>query len=247
MLIKPESCRSCVGWNWSPQGKGYVPADGTGEKGVLVVAEAAGEHEAQEGMPLVGKAGHYLFTQLARVGIEREGLRLHNVLSCRPPDNKLVNQPYEKAAVEHCAPFLDETIRDMERRCAENGKHLVIVTLGVPSFKRIMGFDWKNPILSKDYYCYPFWNEAYQAWVIPAPHPSYLMRGLHKLVPILQFAFTRALEIAERGLVLAKPNYLLDPDPCTFAQWVSDYMKELDRNPEVAMSYDIETPYKQVK
>lgn len=244
MLIKPDSCRSCVGWNWGPKGSGYVPADGSGEKGVLVVAEAAGEHEQIEGMPLVGKAGHYLFTQLQRVGIEREGLRLHNVLSCRPPDNKLVNQPYEREAVLHCTPFLDETIRGMEAICGRNGRHLTIVTLGVPAFKRIMDFDWKNPILSKDYYCYPFWNEKYQAWVIAAPHPSFLMRGNHKLVPILQFVFQRALEIAERGLVLAKPTYLLDPEPCTFAQWADDYMKELERNPEVALSYDIETPYK---
>ncbi len=188
-LAKPDSCRTCVGWAWGS--RGYVPADGSGENGVLVVAEAAGEHEAQEGMPLVGKAGHYLFTQLSRVGVEREGLRLHNVLSCRPPENKLVNQPYERAAVDHCAPFLDETIRSLQDTCASNGRNLVIVTLGVPAFRRIMGFDWKNEVLKKDYFCYPFWNETYQAWVIAAPHPSYLMRGNHKLVPILQFAFTR--------------------------------------------------------
>lgn len=243
-LSKPTHCGSCLGKSWD-SGRGYVPADGSGENGVLVVAEAAGEHETLEGMPLVGKAGHYLFQHLKRVGIEREGFRLHNVLSCRPPNNWLSKAPYEAEVIRNCAPLLDATIEEMQQTCAKNGRNLVILTLGKIAFKRIMDMDDRNPILHKDYLSYPFWSERYQAFVIGANHPSYLMRGQHKLVPELQFAFQRALEIAERGLIYATPHYLLDPAPPTFANWSMDYFRELERNPNTVLSYDIETAYKQ--
>ena len=108
MLRKPDHCKSCVLYG---NGCGFVPANGDGSNGVLIVAEAAGENEAAQGIPLIGKSGHYMFSNLARVGIEREGFRIHNVLSCRPPDNKLAKMPYEQAAIEHCSPLLDQTIR----------------------------------------------------------------------------------------------------------------------------------------
>jgi uracil-DNA glycosylase len=38
----------------------------------MVVAEALGKDEEQEGMALVGKSGYQLFQQLKRIDIERE-------------------------------------------------------------------------------------------------------------------------------------------------------------------------------
>lgn len=244
MILKPSHCHGCIGYKWSCQE--YVPASGTGENGVLIVAEAAGENETKEGMPLVGKAGYYLFQNLQRVGIEREGFRIHNVLSCRPPNNRLAKESYEDAVISFCAPLLDQTISDMRQKCQQSGKTFVIVTLGRIAFKRILGLTDKSPEMRKDYLCYPIWSEKYQAWVIAADHPSYLMRGNNHLVPVMQFAFTRALEIAENGLTLDTPAYLLDPSPETFAQWVHDYEQEWLQNPsETFLAYDIETPYKQ--
>lgn len=243
MLFKPDFCKNCIGYKWSCQE--YVPASGSGENGVLVVAEAAGEHETQEDMPLVGKAGYFLFQNLARVGIERDGFRIHNVLSCRPPQNKLAKEPYEEAVIAYCSPLLDATIMDMRERCAKSGKTFVIVTLGRIAFKRIMGLTEKSPILRQDYLCYPFWSDKYHAFVLASDHPSFLMRGNNHLVPVLQFVFKRALEIAENGLILDTPEYLLDPEPSTFQQWVADYEHAWQEDQSIALSYDIETPYKQ--
>src|SRR6266853_4156914 len=141
MLPKIGLCESCVGYNWYPAGSGFVPASGSGENGVLVVAEAAGEHEQNEGMPLVGKAGYYTWQNLQRVGIERDGFKIHNVLSCRPPENKLVKMAYQDEAINHCAPFLDRTIKEMQELCKKNGKTFVILTLGRTAFKRIMNLE----------------------------------------------------------------------------------------------------------
>ncbi len=249
MLPKPDHCNGCI-LSCSPNGSmmGYVPPSGTGDNGVLIVAEAAGDHEVQEGMGLVGKAGHYLFSNLQRVGIERDGFRLANVLSCRPPNNKLTGTHYEFDAIGHCSALLDAEIESFNQTCSRIGKYPVILTLGRIAFKRIMGFTDKSPEMRVDYLCYPFWNDKYKCWVIAADHPSFLMRGNAKLIPVLQFAFKRALEIAEKGFAFHNPSYLRDPDPETFSQWVRDFERYANEHrEEVYLAFDIETPHKQGK
>lgn len=244
MINKPDSCKSCIGWGWGTCG--YVPASGSGSNGVLIVAEAGGADEAEAGMPLVGKAGHYFWSNLARVGVERDGFRCHNVLSCRPPDNKFLNMWYEKQVTESCSPFLDQTIAEMQEICKQNGRTFTIHTLGKIAFRRIMGFKDDHPIMGESYINYPIWNDKYRAWVVAGDHPSYLMRGNHHLIPVMQFGAMKALSIAEHGIQIDRHQYLEDPLPAVFASWVQDYFKALDHDPlNTYLSYDIETPMKQ--
>lgn len=251
MLPKPiEGCSGCPLYE-EPYGSktGWVPADGSGRNGVLVVLEAAGQSEAEVGRPTVGKAGHFLWSNLAGVGLERDDFRIHNVLSCQPgPDNKLAGMPYEKEAIAHCSPNLDRTIEETMALAELNGKQFTILTMGKIAFMRIMGLDARSSILKEDYLCYPFWSEQYRCWVIAADHPSHLMRGNHHLIPVMQFATQRAVEIAKNGLELEQHSeYLLDPPPELFREWVKDYKQILAYNPNLVLSYDIETPYKQGK
>lgn len=242
---KPSSCQGCVGCNWSG-GKGYVPSSGTGDNGVLILGEAAGEHEAQEGQGFVGKAGLYLFQNLQRAGIYRDGFKIDNIIHCRPPNNRLVGEAYEASVIASCRQYLDATIREMQEKCKVTGKTFVILTLGRVAFKAVMGYQDRDPIMRKDYIAYPFRSEAYQAWVIPAYHPSFLMRGKTELVPILQFATQRALEIADKGLQLAVPDYLLDPSAPVFETWVDEFLRYQSLAFDTPiLSYDIETPMKQ--
>lgn len=238
MLLKPSGCGGCQLYG---NGLGFVPADGDGN--VLMVLEAAGEHEAQEGKPVVGKAGYYLFQNLQRVGITREQFTIHNVLSCRPPDNKLALMPYENAAIEHCSPYLDATIAAYKLRCEQRNKTPVILALGVTAFKRVMGLTSKSPLMRYDYQCYVHHAPKYGCYAIAAYHPSFLMRANNHLLPTLQFAAQRALEIADTGFAYSTHSYMLDPAPGTFAQWTSDYLKQSQLSNSV-LSYDIETPYK---
>lgn len=240
-LIQP--CGDCVGYGWGNDG--YVPASGTGDNGVLVIAEAAGREEADSGTPLVGAAGQYLWSQLKRVGITRDGFRIHNVLSCRPPDNKLAKMPYESLAINSCAPLLDQTIVAHREHTKAVGKHPVIVTLGKIAFKRVMGLQEWSPMMKEDYIGYAHWNQVYQSWVFAADHPSYLMRGYHHLVPILQFTFQRALDVARDGLARPVEDYLLDPTPQEFSDWVTSFEAAYEKDGSLVLSYDIETPFKE--
>lgn len=247
MITKPQSCVSCPLYE-PPYGKhdGFSIPCGTGKNGVMIVAEALGEHEEIAGMALVGKSGLTLFQQLSRVDIHRDDFTIFNVIACRPPNNKLVKQTYEKEAIEHCSPNLDRAIEDARKIAKDNGKTFVIVTLGVIPFKRVLGLDEKrdSDLLKLDYYAYPFWSDKYEAWILNAPHPAYLLRGKTHLWPVVQFVFKRALEVANDGLVLENPDYLLDPEPAIFDQWIAGYLKTLVNDPENPLGYDIETPYK---
>ncbi len=248
MIPKPSSCIGCplhTGLWGKPKG-GFSRPDGTGKNGVLMVGEALGENEEQAGFAFVGKAGHFFFTQLKRVGIERDDFYIYNTVACRPPDNKLAGMPWEKACIEWCAPNLDKVIGEARSIAKENGRTFTILTVGKIAFKRVMGVTEKDPIMKVNYLNYPFWSDRYQAWIIAVEHPAYLIRGNNHLIPVLQFGVKRALEIAEHGMPLVQPSYLEDPAPHQFASWVNDFKKSyLDNPQETFLSYDIETPMKQ--
>ena len=248
MLLKMiQPCGSCV---LHGDGKGLVPASGTGDNGVLIVGDFPQEPEAIQGEPFVGKAGMYLFSQLKRVGIDREGFKLANILSCRPPDNKLAKTPYEAEAIATCAPLLDTTIRGHVAHCYAIGKTPTILTLGPTAFKRILGLPDNHPVLHVrgGYLCYVHWSERYKSWVIASDHPADILKGQHHLAPVLQFAAQRALEVASEGFSYEEPTYILDPEPAVFRQWVLDYKAAQAADPDnTFLSYDIETPYKKGK
>lgn len=225
-----------------------MPADGSGRNGVLVVLEAAGEDEEASGLPTVGRAGYYLWTQLSKLGLERDEFRIHNVLSCRPPGNRLSNQPYESDCITHCSPNLDRTIADHRVLCERLGKHQVILALGRIALKRIMGWAENEAILKEDYHGYVHRSDRYDCWVLSADHPAFLMRGQHHLVPVLQYSAQRAVEIATDGFSYHQPQYLCDPSPVRFTEWLGDYRSALDRDPaNTFLSFDIETPMKSKK
>lgn len=247
MLPKPDTCIGCPLYS-RPHGKtmGFSYPTGTGKNGVMIVAEALGKDEELAGVPLIGKSGYTLFQQLKRIDIEREDFTIFNTIACRPPDNKLVKMVYEADAIAHCAPNLDRAIMAAKGIAKDNGKTFIIVALGLTPFKRLLNLDYKRhgDLLKKDNYAYPFWSDTYSCWVLHAPHPAYLLRGNTQLWPVVQFVFKRALEIANDGLRLDEPDYLLDPNPTPFDGWIDGYVRSLTHIPDNPLSYDIETPYK---
>ena len=72
----------------------------------LVVGEAPGADEDQQGEPFVGRAGQLLNSMLRGIGLEREQVFIANVLKCRPPNNR---DP-APGEVAQCLPFLERQI-----------------------------------------------------------------------------------------------------------------------------------------
>lgn len=228
MLKKPASCEGCA---LHSLGMGWMGVEEWGPKAeVLLVGEALGEAEAHKAQPFIGAAGMAMFQTLAKEGLHREQFGIANTVWCRPPKNKLVGMPWEKGAVEHCAPHLDVAIK---RRAPK-----VILALGATAANRLLLQPPGTHTLEslKGYW---EWSEIYHAWVGATYHPSYIMRGNWKLTQVWLYDFLRALEISRRGYHHQWPEVLEDPPPGEWGQWVEG---ALARGGHLAL--DIETPRK---
>ena len=81
----------------------FVFGVGDSNAELMLVGEAPGEKEDQEGEPFVGRSGKLLNKILAAIGKNRlEGVYITNVLKCRPPNNR---DPLS-SEVDKCEPYL---------------------------------------------------------------------------------------------------------------------------------------------
>ena len=65
-----------------------VPGEGNPDADVMLVGEAPGATEDEQGRPFVGRAGKLLDEVLAEAGLEREDVYITNVFKARPPKNR---------------------------------------------------------------------------------------------------------------------------------------------------------------
>ena len=79
---------------------------GNEQANLMIIGEAPGFHEDQQGEPFVGRAGQLLNAMLESIGFSREQVFIANILKCRPPGNRdpLVGE------VQQCTPFLQKQI-----------------------------------------------------------------------------------------------------------------------------------------
>lgn len=77
----------------------------------LVIAEAPGEEEQINGVPLVGGAGRWFDNLARKAGVHRDQINITNVIQCRPPDNifptdpdarKYISNEEGHQSVRHC-------------------------------------------------------------------------------------------------------------------------------------------------
>lgn len=137
---------------------------GEGRKKVLVVGEAPGATEDEEGRPFIGKAGQMLRGVLGGLGIklDRDALTT-NALICRPPGN-VISDPKQ---IGYCRPNLLNTIQDFEPT--------VIVTLGRSALVAVLQDYWKEDIGPLERWV--GWQIPGKGhWICPTYHPSYLLR-----------------------------------------------------------------------
>ncbi|MBU6430223.1 MAG: uracil-DNA glycosylase, partial [Cyanobacteria bacterium REEB65] len=219
-----------------------MPADGTGTNSILIVGEAAGETEEREGKPFIGAAGFYLDRLLRRAGLDRDAFRVHNVLSCRPPGNKLLGAPYEHVAIRHCAPNLDGTIHDLKPK--------VIVALGGIPLRRLSGGVYTG-ITRLHNFVLPGPGGS---WLIPLFHPSYLLpregqANTSRFVGSVIWGLRRATRIAVEGFSRLPAHYLCDPPVDRASRFADEFLAAVAEGPGDGsaapwLSWDIETAYK---
>lgn len=117
-------------------GKTLVCGEGAEQPALMMIGEAPGGEEEQQGRPFVGKAGKNLSAFLEVVGLKREEIYISNVVKLRPikespKTGKAINRPPSAEEIAFFLPFLQEEIKAIAPK--------VIVTLGNVPLKAVTG------------------------------------------------------------------------------------------------------------
>lgn len=128
LLSEHECCRL----------KRMVPGEGNGDRPLLMlVGEAPGAQEAEQGRPFVGRAGKNLDGFLRALDISRGDIYITNTVKIRPtlPGQKggEKNRPPTQAEVRLFLPWLQEEMAAVRPRA--------VVTLGNTPLKAVCGRD----------------------------------------------------------------------------------------------------------
>jgi DNA polymerase len=145
--------------------KNTVVCDGTFDAPVMIVGEAPGGEEDQQGLPFVGRAGKLLDKMLATIGLSRtENVYITNLIYWRPPGNRDPS-PVE---MQTCAPFL---ARQIELKAPK-----LLLTAGKFATQAMLGTE--DGIMRLRGRRLRFTQEGLPAPVpcIPLLHPAYLLR-----------------------------------------------------------------------
>lgn len=104
----------------------FVFGTGNPDADIMVIGEAPGADEDDQGKPFVGRAGQLLTKILESVNLSREEVFIANIIKCRPPNNR---RPV-KEEVDKCEPYLKKQI--------ELIKPAFILSLGLTSVDTLL-------------------------------------------------------------------------------------------------------------
>ena len=153
-------------------GSGPIPCD------LMLIGEAPGKNEDEQGLPFVGRSGALLDQLLADIKLTRDDVYITNVVKCRPPENRDPT-PTEVAT---CGDFLFRQIELVNPR--------VIVTLG----KFAMARWFSGMTISK------IRGQAISEsgrWIMPVFHPAYVLRTRLTNLPLIEADFAQIANLLE--------------------------------------------------
>jgi uracil-DNA glycosylase len=233
LLAHPPGCRGCA---LDDKGEGFAPADGPANSWLLLVGEALGKVEALTGRPFMGDAGGMLTRLLTLLGWQREALRIHNVISCRPPGDWFDERaPWYRQAMNHC-PYLADSLRAGPQ---------VVVTMGGVALRKVMGLEHHKKIRVQDFHGSILRDPSDRFWVVPTYHPSFLQRGAHNLIGTVLWDLQKAIEARDHGKPADTASLVVDPSVEWFRAWVDQVVAARTQDPAAyPISSDVETPDK---
>ena len=148
--------------NLKRQAKNMVFCDGNPKSKIMLVGEAPGANEDQEGLPFVGRAGMLLDKMLAAINLDRKKVYISNIVNYRPPENR---KPTEEE-IRRYLPFITKHIEIINPK--------ILVLLGSTAMNALIG---NNVVISK---MRGKWIEkkfgSCKTSVIITFHPAFLMR-----------------------------------------------------------------------
>jgi uracil-DNA glycosylase family 4 len=106
-----------------------VFSDGNPKSKIMIIGEAPGSNEDQEGLPFVGRAGTLLDKMLASINLDRKNVYISNIINYRPPDNR---KPTDEE-MNRYLPFVKKHIEIINPK--------ILVLLGSTAMNALIGSD----------------------------------------------------------------------------------------------------------
>ena len=139
-----------------------VFADGNPKARIMLVGEAPGRDEDEQGLPFVGRSGQLLDTMLAAIGLDRTSVYISNIIPWRPPGNRTPT-PHE---VTICLPFIARHIELVNPD--------ILVCLGGPSAQTLL--NQREGILRLRGRWFDYATSQRTIPALATLHPAYLLR-----------------------------------------------------------------------
>ena len=145
--------------------KNLVVYDGNLNAKVMLIGEAPGRDEDEQGIPFVGRAGQLLNKMLLAIKLRREDVYITNVVNWRPPDNRT---PTDDEILEYL-PFLQRQIDIVQPK--------FIFLLGGVAAKAILSTPLALGKLRGKWHEYKSLNLEESILTIASYHPAFLLRS----------------------------------------------------------------------
>lgn len=161
-----KKCATCQKCGLCQTRTKSVFSGGIANHKLMLIGEAPGFFEDQQGEPFVGKAGQLLDKIFESVGLSRQkDIYICNTLKCRPPNNR-DPLPAEKEA---CREYLDAQLDILRPK--------IILLCGKVALQSFINTDLGITKVRGQWF-----NGPYESKMMPIFHPSYLLRNAQKTV-----------------------------------------------------------------
>ena len=157
-----NECLACKGCSLADTRHNVVFGDGAEDAEILFTGEGPGQHEDEQGLPFVGRAGKLLDEMLEMVNLDRSKVYIANIVKCRPPQNR---DPLN-VEQEACIGYLRNQVALLKPK--------IIVCLGRISAIKLIRDDYK---ITKEH---GQWVEKAGIQMTAIYHPSALLRDPRK-------------------------------------------------------------------
>lgn len=139
-----------------------VMGRGNYQAALMLIAEAPGGQEDEQGIPFVGESGKILDSLLKDCGLDRKEIYITNILKCHPPGNRAPKEEEKEA----CFPYLKYETFLLKPK--------IIVCLGRVAAQRIISSDFK---ITKQH---GTWTYRKNCALTATYHPSAILRDSSK-------------------------------------------------------------------
>ena len=145
--------------------KRMVLYDGNLNSNLMIIGEAPGQEEDEQGIPFVGRAGQLLNKMLSAINLDRKDIYITNVVPWRPPQNRT---PTDQEILEFL-PFLQRQIEIIKPK--------ILYILGTTAAKAILSTPQSLGKLRGKWYEYKTISLESTIDVLVSYHPAFLLRS----------------------------------------------------------------------